>query len=85
MVERRVLPLKRWAHLLCHYVGVEDPTQESTEELEDDAIVEQMARLVGTRVMVSTECAIVACSASRRPNLVSRPSLHFPPCSRLVG
>lgn len=39
MVERRVHPLKRRAHLLCDYTGVEDPTREVTEELEDDVVV----------------------------------------------
>lgn len=77
MVERLVLSLKRWVHLLCDYVGAEDPTCEAVEELDDDAIVERLARLVGTGVIVSTRCAIKAFSASRRPDLVSCPSFCF--------
>lgn len=40
MVEHRILPLKRWAHLLCDYVRAEDPTHEAMEELEDDVTME---------------------------------------------
>lgn len=73
MVECRVLLLKRWVHLLCDYVGADDPTHEAVEELEDDEIVECLARLVGARVVVSTGCAIEAFSVSHRPDLVSHP------------
>jgi hypothetical protein len=84
MIECHVLLLKRWAHLLCDYVWVEDPTCESTEELEDDTIVMQMMGLVGRGVMVAVECAVVAFSASRHPNLVSRPLLCFFLCPWLA-
>lgn len=39
MVERRVLSLKRWAHLLCDYVWAKDPSCEVAEELKDDTVV----------------------------------------------
>ena len=65
---------------MCHYVGVEDPTQESTEELEDDAIVMQMARLVGEGVMVVAECTVVAFSASHHLDLLTLPFLCFSLC-----
>lgn len=60
MVERRVLPLKWQAHLLCDYVGVEDTTHKSMEELEDDAIVMQMAGMVDRGVMVMAKCTVMA-------------------------
>ena len=85
MVERRVLPLKRQTLLLCDYIGAEDLIREAMEELEDNLIVERMAGLVSTGVMVSIECAVMALVASHRPDLVSHPSLHFSPCSWLVG
>ena len=56
----------------------EDQIHEAMEELKDDAVVMQMSRLVGTGVVVLTECAIVVFSLSCRPNLVSRPFLCFP-------
>jgi hypothetical protein len=52
MVERRVLPLKRWVHLLCDYIGAKDPTHEAMEELKDDAIMECLAGLVDAGVVV---------------------------------
>lgn len=84
-VERHVLPLKRWAHLLCDYIEAKDPTSDAMEELEDDVIVEWMAELVGTRVMVSAECAVVVFLASRHPDLVSHPLLRFSSCLWLAG
>jgi hypothetical protein len=66
---RSVQPLKWQARLLCDYVRVEDPTREVVEELESDAVVEWVARLVG--IGVATENVIVAFSVSHRPNLMS--------------
>ena len=85
MVERHVVPLKWRAHLLCDYVGAKDPTRKAMEELEDDVIVERIAGLVSTGVIVSIECTVVMFSVSRHPDLVSRPLSHFSPCSWLVG
>ena len=87
MVEDRVLLLKQRAHLLCDYIRAEDRTRETVEELEDDAIVQQMVRLVGARVMVATECTVVAFLVNCCPNLVSHPSLCFSLClwSTFVG
>lgn len=80
MVERRVLPLKWWAHLLCDYVGAKEPTHEAVEELEDDVIVQQMARWVTIGVMVTTRCVVVAFLVSCHPDLVSHPFLCSSPC-----
>ena len=85
MVERHVLPLKRRANQLCDYIRAKDPTREAMEEIEDNVIVERKAGLVGTGVVVSTECAVAMFLASRRPDLVSRPSLRFAPYSWLAG
>lgn len=54
-----------------HYVRVEDPTREVVEELESNAVVEWVAKLVGVGVVVTIENAVMAFSVSRRPNLVS--------------
>ena len=65
--------MKRRAHLLCNYTGVEDPTYEVAEELVDDAVIEHMAWMVGARIIVMTESAIMAFSASHRSELASHP------------
>lgn len=78
MVERRVQPLKQRAHLICDYTRVEDPTCEVADELEDDAVIEWMAKLVGIGIIVMTKSAIMAFSMSRHPDLVSRPFRVFP-------
>ena len=80
MVKRRVVPLKRWAHLLCDYFGAKDPTWEATEELEDDVIMQWMARLVSGGVVVSIECTVVAFSASHHLDLLTLPFLCFSLC-----
>jgi len=74
MVEWRVQPLKRWACLLCDYTRVEDLIHEVAKELEDDVVIEWMARLVGTGIIVMTESAVVAFSTNRS-DLVSHPFL----------
>ena len=63
--------------MLCDYVGVKDLTHEAVGDLEDDVIVERLARLVGAGVIVSTKCTIEAFSVSRRPDLVSRHPFIF--------
>lgn len=63
--------------MLCDYVRVKDPTYEAMEELEEDAIVGRLARLISAGVVVSTKCTVEAFSVSHRPDLVSRPSFHF--------
>lgn len=62
MVERRVHPLKLWPHLLCDYTRVGDPSYVVAEEIEDDAVIEWMSRLVGTGIIVTIKCAIMAFS-----------------------
>lgn len=82
MVEWRVQPLKRRACLLCDYTRVEDLIHEVVEELKDDVVIEWMAWLVGTRIIVTTKSAVMAFSVSRCLDLVSRP---FPCLSSYLG
>ena len=56
---------------MCDYVRAEHLTHEATEELEDDAVVMQMAGLVGAGVVVMAKCAIMAFSMNHHLDLVS--------------
>jgi hypothetical protein len=85
MIERRVLPLKHRATLLCDYSGVEDPTRESSEELDATKVVKWVRGFVLSRVIVTTECVVEVFSASRRPNLVSRLDSFSFRRSKVVG
>ena len=85
MVERHVLPLKRRANQLCDYIRAKDPTREAMEEIEDNVIVERKAGLVGTGVVVSTECIVIVFSVSHHPDLVSCPPYIFLLVHGLLG
>ena len=78
MVEQWVQPLKKWAHLLCDYTEVEDPTCESTEVLEANAITKRVAGLVISVTIIAARNAMEAFSVRFWPNLVSRfPCMPF--------
>jgi len=47
MVEQWVQSLKKWAHLLCDYIEVEDLSYESTEVLEANAVTKRPGRRAG--------------------------------------
>ena len=55
MVEQWVQPLKKWAHLLCDYTEVKDPTCDSTEVLETNAVTKQVARLVISGTIIAAK------------------------------
>lgn len=65
--------MKQWVHLLCDYTKVDNLTREATEELEDDVVIEHMAKMVGVGDVVMTKSAIMEFSVSHHPDLVSHP------------
>lgn len=85
MIELRVLPLKRWATLLCNYSGVVDPTREFSKALDVAEIMKRVGGFVSFGVIVSAECVVEVFSATYRPNLVSRPSLFSFRRLKVVG
>lgn len=72
MVERRIQTLKQWAHLLCDYTRVNDPTRESTKVLAADVVIKRVTRLVTSGTVIAARNTMEAFSTSFQPNLVSR-------------
>ena len=80
MLEWRVQPLKLWAHLLCDYAGVWDPSQETMEMPEAGKVMKRVTALVSPATVVAVKKAMEVFSSTYRPNLVSPvfpPYLHF--------
>jgi len=78
MVKQWVQPLKKWAHLLCDYTEVKDPTCDSTEVLEANAVTKQVVGLVISGTIIEAKNTVEAFSVSFWPNLVSRfPCMPF--------
>jgi hypothetical protein len=61
----------QWAHLLCDYSRVEDPSYERADVLEASAVTKQVIGLVSSRTVIAAGDAAEAFSSSFLPNLVS--------------
>ena len=56
--------MKLWAHLLCDYTEVDDPSQEIMEMLEVSEVMKRVAGLVTLATIVVVENAMEAFSAT---------------------
>ena len=64
--------------MLCDYTEVEDPTCDSTEVLEANAVTKQVVGLVISGTIIEAKNTVEAFSVSFWPNLVSRfPCMPF--------